>query len=144
VAFERVYTVWDYYDGPRSGIASFSGQPHHYDCEWSENKQDYGDTFVLTPIDQDTLALGMEQWSIWREWEDAFHRGEAPQSTHPGLTGSHSRYAELDATLKARIPTQSVQQKRARGVFRAIPVQEDSPPGVMRELEVEWTDVEPR
>src|SRR5262249_53520699 len=110
MAFERVYTVWDYYDGPRTGISAFGGQPHHYECEWNQNKQDYADTFVLTPIDQDTLALAMEQWSIWREWEDAFQRGEVLQSTHPGLPGAHSRYAELDATLKARIPTQSTHQ----------------------------------
>jgi hypothetical protein len=141
VAFERVYTVWDYYDGPRSGIAAFSGQPHHYDCEWNVNKQDYGDTFVLTPIDRDTLALAMEQWTIWREWEEAFHRGDVPQSTHPGLPGSYGRYAELEVTLKARIPAK---QWRAHGFFRAMPAQEDSPPGVLRELEVEWTDVGPR
>lgn len=144
VAFERVFTVWDYYDGPRSGIAIFSGQPHHYDCEWNESKQDYGDTFVLTPVDHETLAVAMEQWSIWREWEDAFHRGEVPQSTHPGLPGAHARYAELGAILKARIPKQSARQRRAHGTFRAMPVQEESPPGVIHELEVEWTDVGPR
>ena len=99
---------------------------------------------MLTPIDPDTLALAMEQWSIWREWEEAFHRGDVPQSTHPGLPGSHGRYTELEATLKARIPAQSQKQWRAHGFFRAMPVQEDSPPGVLRELEVEWTDVGPR
>ena len=144
MAFERVYTVWDYYDGPRSGIAAFSGQPHYYDCEWNDKKQDYDDTFLLTPVDQDTLALAMEQWSIWRDWEDAFHRGDVLQSTHPGIPGAHARYAELEANLKARIPAQSAQQRRACGVFRAMPVQEDSPPGVLRELEVEWTDAGPR
>jgi hypothetical protein len=142
VAFERVYTVWDYYDGERSGIAAFSGQPHRYECEWNASKQDYADTFVLTPIDQDTLALAMEQWSIWREWEDAFYRGEVPQSTHPGLPGSHGRYAQLEASLKARIPAKSAKQRRARGFFRSIPAQENAPPGMIRELEVEWTDVE--
>lgn len=82
MAFERVYTVWDYYDGPRSGIAEYRGQPHHYNCEWNETKDDYAATFVLTPIDQQTLTLAMEQWAIWRQWQDAFHRGEVPQSTH--------------------------------------------------------------
>ena len=142
MAFERVYTVDDYYDGPRSGIAEYRGQPHHYNCEWNEAKGDYAETFMLTPIDQETLALAMEQWAIWRQWEGAFHRGEVPQSTHPGIAGASPRYAELETTLTARISRQPIRAKRARPEFRA-PEQASLPPGVIRELEVEWTDVEP-
>jgi hypothetical protein len=141
MAFEHVYTVWDYYDGPRSGIAAYSGEPHHYDCEWNDAKSDYSETFILTPIDTETLTLAMEQELIWREWEAAFHLGSVPQSTHPGLPGSHPRYAELEATLKARISALLVPHKRANAVFRAKEGQADAPSGVLRELEVEWTDI---
>src|SRR2546430_8411304 len=72
MSFERVYTVNDYYDGPRSGIADHGGQPYYYDCEWDEEADDYADIFILTPVDSDTLALALEQWAIWREWEDAY------------------------------------------------------------------------
>jgi hypothetical protein len=141
MAFEPVYAVWDYYDGPRSGIAAFCGQPHHYDCEWSESKQDYSETFLLTPIDEDTLALAIEQSSIWRGWEDAFHRGDVPLASHPGQLGSRGRYAELGAILKAHIRGSSAKQFRARPVFRSIPGPESMPLGVIHELEVEWTGV---
>jgi len=134
MAFERVYTVWDYYDGPRSGIAAYSGEPCHYHCEWDEAKDDYAETFVLTPIDKETLTLAMEQWLIWCEWKGAFHRGSVPQSTHPALPGTHPHYAELEATLKARISALPVSHKRASAVFRAQAGQES-------ELEVEWTDI---
>ena len=30
--YEEVFTVMDYYDGPRKGVANFRGQPHFYDC----------------------------------------------------------------------------------------------------------------
>jgi hypothetical protein len=143
MAFERVYTVWDYYDGPRSGIAGYDGTPHSYNCEWNKGKQDYADTFVLMPVDPDTFALAMEQWSIWREWEDAFHRGDVPQSTHPGLPGSHPRYAELEAILKERISAQSGPRRRFRAVFRSLAARDDVPPGVIGDLdEVEWMEVE--
>ncbi len=31
--YEQVFTVLDYYDGPRSGIANYNGAPHFY--EWN-------------------------------------------------------------------------------------------------------------
>ena len=29
---EPVYMVWDRYDGPRTGIASFQGSSHYFAC----------------------------------------------------------------------------------------------------------------
>ncbi len=142
MAFERIYTVWDYYDGPRSGIAVYLGQPHHYSCEWNKVADDYAEWFLLTPIDGEALALALEQWKIWREWERKFHRGEVLQSTHPALPGQHPRYEELGVTLKAHIATLSGTRIRARARFRAQSGQEKIVPGVMRELEVEWSDAE--
>jgi hypothetical protein len=142
MAFEKVYTVCDYYDGPRSGIADYSGQPHHYDCEWNEVTDDFADTFVLTLIDSETLNLALEQWTIWRQWEEAFHRGEVSQSTHPTISGQNVRYADLEALLKARIAASATRRRRARATFRTQPDQADRPRGVMRDLEVEWQEVE--
>lgn len=33
-SFERVYTVTDYHDGPRRGIADFNGKPHLFVSEF--------------------------------------------------------------------------------------------------------------
>jgi hypothetical protein len=140
MAYERVYTVWDYYDGVRSGIANYTGHPHHYACEWDKEADDYAVTFLLTPIDEDTLALALEQWRIFRDWEMEFHRGQRSQGTHPGLPGQNSRYTELDALLKTRLAVASQRHIRKRGIFRALQEQDNLPKGVIRELEVEWTD----
>lgn len=140
MAYERVHTVWDYWDGARSGIANFSGRPHYYCCEWCDEADDYTDVFLLTPIDEETLALALEQWSIWRQWELAFHRGEVALDTHPMLPGQHPRYAELDALLKARTSNLSGALTRKHATFRARQNQAALPRGVMRELEVEWSD----
>jgi hypothetical protein len=118
MAYERVFTVDDYYDGPRSGIASYLGRPHHYFCEWDEARGDYSDTFRLTPIDEETFSLAMERWSIWEQWDAAFRRGEVAQSTHPGLPGSNPRYAELQRTLEARLALRPAIRKRKHGTFR--------------------------
>jgi hypothetical protein len=76
MAFERVYSVWDYYDGPRSGIADYSGRPHYFLSEWNDIGENYTEIFIVVPIDSETLTLMLEMEQIWREWEAAFHRGE--------------------------------------------------------------------
>lgn len=139
MGFERVYTVWDYHDGVRSGIAEYSGKPHYYHCEWDEGEDDYADTFTLTPIDDETLSLALQQWAIWLEWEHKFHRGEVLISTHPGLPGQDQKYAELKAILDRRIPESSAQDKRVRATFRPLTNQSPNPAGASGELEVEWT-----
>jgi hypothetical protein len=136
--FERVYTVHDYFDGPRSGVADYLGRPYHYACEWDDIADDYAETFALIEIDDSTLSLVLEQWDIWRRWEFAFHRGEVSRETHPGLSGNPPRYAELKAAIKARIDSATVKPTRARAEFRVNPEWPDTPKGVMRELQVEW------
>jgi hypothetical protein len=75
--YERVFTVTEYYDGPRKGIASFLGVPHLYECLFDEEKDGFSDQFLLTPIDTETFQLAMEDWSIWQRWEVAFKTGKS-------------------------------------------------------------------
>ena len=140
MTFERVHTVWEYYDGPRTGVADYRSRPHHYVCEWNSANDEFSEFFVLTPIDAETLALGLAQWDIFREWEAAFHRGEAPQSSHPGIPGQDARYSDLESKLARRIASSSASQLRAKGAFRAVANQMPRAKGVMRDFEVEWSD----
>src|SRR5688572_206277 len=81
--FERVYTVMDFYDGPRSGFADFGGAPHAYRSIWREDLDDWDpdDRFELSPVAGETLALALEDWAIWRRWEEAFYAGETVDTT---------------------------------------------------------------
>jgi hypothetical protein len=87
MTYERVHTVWDYYDGPRSGIADFNGVPHHFVNEFDDDRDDYTDKYTLRPIDNATMRLIQKQWNIWRAWELAFHSGQRDESSHPALPG---------------------------------------------------------
>jgi hypothetical protein len=141
MTIERVYAIWDYYDGIRTGIADFMGVPHYFEQEWSEQEQDYLPIFSLKPIAQSTLIQVLEQWQIFRAWELAFHRGELEQSTHPGLPGQNARYAELESVLKSTLADSSSARQCARGEFSLVPDQPSMPKGVMREVQVEWQPV---
>ena len=138
MTFEHVHTVWDYYDGPRTGIADYRGTPHYYECEWDEAADEYADTFALCQIEEDTFNLAMEQWSIWREWEIAYHCGERNPDTHPGSGGQNARYDELEELLKQHVAIARATGVRAQGTFRPMNAQPKLPDGAIRELEVRW------
>jgi hypothetical protein len=126
--YERVFTVTEYYDGPRKGIANFVGRPHLYECIFDEAKGDYSDLFRLTPIDTETFQLAMEDWSIWQRWELAFKTGKADISTHPALPHEAMRHAELERILDKSLVTDP--QKAFTKVGRFEPVGG----------QVEWTE----
>lgn len=134
--FEKVYTMTDYYDGPRRGIADFQGRPHFYDSEWSDDHDSYVDIFKLTAVEDDLFLLALEDWAIWRRWEIAFHEGRVDTTTHPALPEDRSRHEELQSALAQRMVTCPKQHLRARGEFRSVDV--DTNQRGWRPLEVRW------
>ena len=137
--FEPVYTVTEYYDGPRIGIADFAGHPHFYEAEWSDAQSNYADTFLLTPVDGETLALALEDSEIGKRWETAFHRGLADLASCPALPEDRSRHLELEKALSLRLVTDHDRALRKLGEFRPRSNESRSTPG-LRPLEVRWHD----
>ncbi len=104
MAFERVHTIWDYYDGPREGLADFCGRPHYYKNSWDKAADDWSTLYELAPVDSETLQLALEQWAIWVAWNEKFRAGHVAEESHPGHGGKIPRYDELEVILEARIP----------------------------------------
>lgn len=136
---ETVQAVWDFYDGPRAGVANYCGHPHYFSCQWDSAADDYSSTYALSPIDSDTFTLVLEQWAIWRSWEIAFHAGQVSSESHPGLGGRDSRYDELQLLLQSRVDALPASNTLVRAEFHPASA-DDLPPGVMRPLLVEWSD----
>jgi hypothetical protein len=68
---DRVLTVDEYYDGPRLGVAELNGVPYIYEAEFDHSTDECGDTYFLSPIDPELLALVLEDWAIWCRWDAA-------------------------------------------------------------------------
>jgi hypothetical protein len=136
--YERAFTVTEYYDGPRKGIASFLGVPHLYECLFDEEKDGFSDQFLLTPIDTETFQLAMEDWSIWQRWEVAFKTGKADMSTHPALPHEAMRHANLKPILDRTLLTNPEKAVTKTGRFEPLGEQ-TLPIGVLRALQVKWT-----
>jgi len=133
---DRVYTVADYYDGPREGIADFRGSPHAY----SSLRQDIGsrmpDTFLLKPLDSEALALALEDWAIWERWEAAYKSGRTHEDTHPALPVDRPRHIELEALLEPLLRVDPSAAIWARAEFRSNIAEKGS-------LHVVWTVIDP-
>jgi hypothetical protein len=136
---EIVFTVTDYWDGPRKGIANFNGKPHFYECFFDPAKDDYSELYYLTPLDEPVFQLAMEAWGIWRRWELAFHNGETGMDSHPALPQEKSRHKELKTVLDDALKTKPDAITRI-GKFSVLPDVEHMP-GVMRPLQVHWLDL---
>lgn len=136
--YESVFTVMDYCDGPRTGIANYQGKPHLYECVFDEAKDDYSELFRLTPLDSETFRLAMEDWEIWRRWLIAFYERKADISTHPALPHESGRHAELKGILDEVLVADP--RKAITRVGRFEVLQEPSLPiNVIRRLQVKWS-----
>ena len=138
--FEKVHTIKDLYDGVRTGTADFSGAPHYFSSLYDERADEYVDNFRLYPVSEHFMERELRHWAIFRAWERKFHRGLVPLGTHPGRGGVDVHYDDLSRWLNEQIrllvPIPSL---LLTATFRALPGQEELPVGVLRELEVAWT-----
>jgi hypothetical protein len=139
--FERVYTVNEFYDGPRAGFADCDGAPHVYTSHWSEALDDWSPDFTLRPISAELLTLALEDWAIWRRWETAFRAGETTVATHPALPADATRHAELAPLIEAALTFGPTEGFPAEGEFKLA--DSDLPPALLpsseRWLVVRWT-----
>jgi len=123
--YERVFTVNDYWDGPRAGIANFHGEPHAFQREVDADPDEYSDIFRLNPIDQRTLELALEQWAIWSRWKGAFDRKEVALESHPRVSHQPARFMELDEILKPALEVPLDGVAKAIGEFRRVRTSSD-------------------
>jgi hypothetical protein len=131
VAWERVYTINNYYDGPRLGVADFGGKPHIFECRFDDVRDDWSDDFYLAEIDSELLALVLEDWEIWLRWRKSFDSGNATKDTHPALPQDRTRHETLKDKIGGRLKAPPDKSRIARARFRHVDLAGGEP-------EVEW------
>ena len=139
---ETVYTVDDYYDGPRSGIADFGGRPHFYRSLYLENEKwdPDEDRFELSPVSAEVRDLAVEAFLLWQRWQVASFAGTAaPRNTGDVavLPEDRARYFELEAALAPFLVINPVTRFVMRGEFTGQSPR-DQP---LNGLTVRWTPV---
>ena len=137
MAFETIYTMTDYYDGPRKGIADYHGTPHLYESCWADNEL-ADDVFLLSPISAEVLDWALEDWDIWLRWRAAHDAGLTTTDTHPALPADRARHNELVKLLEPSLTTNIETAVAAKAQFDFSQVDESG----NRLMKVEWTRVD--
>jgi len=137
--YERVHTVWDFYDGVRTGTADLNGAPHYFASLFDENEDDYSSNFRLYPVGPEFMQRAIRYSDIFLAWQRKFRNGEADVKTHPGHGGIDAEYDQLRSWLDEHIARLQALPTLYRAKFRARPDQEDLPYGMLRETEVAWS-----
>lgn len=96
---ERVHVENEWYDGPRAGVADVDGIPHRFKSIFDEAEGRYLETFLVWPIDEKLVALEVEQWRIFVEWNVLYEAAEVGVDSHPGHGGRSRRWDEIEALL---------------------------------------------
>lgn len=113
---DTVYTVEDYYDGPREGFATFRGRLHHYRTISAADHEP--EQFCLTPVEESLLPAILESWDIWRRWQQAFQRAETSVEIHPALPHERERHEQLKDLLATAVQSGASRAFVAEGDFR--------------------------
>ncbi len=134
---EKVLTVHDYWDGPKSGVANFNGRPHAYECVFDDRLDEWSWFYLLNPMDQGTLQLVMERWQIWLRWVEAHQTGQTTIGTHPALPADRPRWEELTRMLNSKLEVPASSDLAANGEF-----ERSGRPGASEPWEVAWTTID--
>ena len=104
--FERVYTIDEWDEGPRSGVANFAGVPHYFRSVGESRER-----FELTPLPREVFELILEADALFHRW----HPG--PQ-TRTGIAVGGARAVE--GAERARYET--LQSDIAAALQSLVPV----------------------
>ncbi|MBY0507607.1 MAG: hypothetical protein K2X03_27080 [Bryobacteraceae bacterium] len=136
MAWERVYTINDFWDRPRLGIANVAGVPHIYQSPFDSAHDDFADHYLVRQVDPDLLELVLEDWAIWMRWSEAFDQGLASTESHPALPADRVRHDELQIRIGSRLSVDPAAGRKVWGQFRNIKRGWDG-------FEVEWRNEPP-
>ncbi len=141
MAYERVYSVWDYFDGILNGIADVGGAPHYFDAIWDAVEEEYSKQYKLYAVGPEFLRRSIRKNEIFRAWALRFHNGEVDVKTHPGLDGQDPEWAEIEVWIKGHLGELEALPQLYTPKFRRLPGQDGVPWGLLV-FGAEWAVVE--
>lgn len=94
--------------------------------------------YRIGPVTDEVLELALEDWTIWKRWEAAFHQGLTTTETHPALLEDRSRHLELEQLLQTALVLDDNTTRDVGAVFKPRTDPDWNQIGA-RPLQVSWT-----
>ncbi|MGQ0712708.1 MAG: hypothetical protein ACT4PJ_03130 [Gemmatimonadaceae bacterium] len=96
--FERVYTIEEWDEGPRAGVANFAGAPHFF-----RSRGEAGDRFELTPLPSELFAMLLEADALFHRWQPGPSTHRTTASDGAAVPGGEDRvrYERLRSGIAA-------------------------------------------
>ena len=98
--FERVYTIDEWDEGPRSGVANFAGVPHYFRSVGESRER-----FELTPLPREVFELILEADALFHRWHPGPHTrsGGALDGASVAHGQERARYETLQSDIAAAL-----------------------------------------
>ncbi len=130
-----VYTVEDWYDGPRDGYADYRQKPHFYRSLHFDNDvyNPDEDRFELTPVSGQVVQWALVQHTLWQKWDKAYRAGTLPEEPDESiriLAEDLPRYHELCTLIEKDRQENAASSFVVRGQFAS------------GKMQVQWYDLD--
>ena len=135
LVMDFVYS-FDWYDGPRSGVADYDGRPHYFESQWADIDHIDEDWFKLSPISQEVFELELEREHLWDKYAAASAIGILGPEHHPFLPSDRPRGEELIQILEKTLKIDEAQQMLSKAEF--APINEQSRQDIKARMMVKW------
>lgn len=139
VIYERVYTMHDWWDGPKSGVADYQGVPYIFNRNFNDELDEYNDYYLLSPITNEQCQLIIEGYEIWKRDRDADVDQQNSSNIYGTLPGDQERYIEIKS-LTNYLFEPSRHSLKVKASFRRLPTNSILPDNIIHyhDFEVMW------
>ena len=98
--FEPVYTIDEWDEGPRSGVANFAGVPHYF-----RSVDESRERFELTPLPREVFELILEADALFHRWHPGPHTraDKSLDGAHVAAGADRARYETLQSDIPAAL-----------------------------------------
>jgi hypothetical protein len=127
---------YDWYDGPRSGVADYEGKPYFFVSQWIDVYTQKEDWFKLSPISQEIFELELERWKLWTNYQAANQAGLVGNEYHPYLPSDRLRGEALTQMLEKQLVIDEANCLIAQAIF--IPLDVQTMQAMQVEMIVKW------